>query len=1719
MCKQATMLTLLWVLTASSVLSQNLPRDFVIKNAASGKKFNLPVGIAFAPGNRIFVTEKNGRVYVIQDGEKIADPFIDLESEVLSNESNGMLGIAVDPDFENNRWVYLLYTVDPTGGQDNDIYAFSRLSRYQAKTGNLNEADLSTRQVLIGTDWGDGIIACGLQHVIGTVRFGTDGTLFVGAGEASLAGTVDAGGGHPECFGDDRFSEDEDVGAFRSQYLKSLAGKILRVDPETGRGLPSNPYYTGNPDDKQSKIWAYGLRNPFRFNVRQNGSTNPADGNPGSVYIGDVGWGTWEDLNVSRVGGGENFGWPCFEGPNALSAYQRKNPDHSGCSTIGTAENPAEHTPPSIYWHHTNASQSSPSGFIGASVTAGPFYTGTKYPRDYWNVNFFADFEQAWIKVLEVDDDDNIIEVRDFAQFSGGRFEHGIVDLETDPLTGNVFYVDITRGTVNEIRYTGATVNQDPVAVASADTLFGHAPLAVHFKGSDSFDPDNDDLSFSWDFGNGDTSTRADPVYTYQQNGTFEAKLTVEDESGATSSFFLPEIIVGSLPPSVTILQPGTNASAFADETVLLNGTAVDPDEPESNLQYSWVVDLHHNDHVHPASFQVPGKSGSIVPADHGDPWDLIYLKLTLRVTDSSGLTGVDTGYVVMKAPGEADITHRGTPIALITNPSGNGNPNIGVIKDNVFPPAGGSNPLQQYDTNTGGGARSQDWIGYEFNSTQRFAKLIFQEGVHFADGGWFESLAVQVREDGGWREVHFLNSVPPYPGNNEVNYEMSSLLFSPENGDAIRIIGAPGGSTPFISVGELRVFDSPFGEPAIFQPTDDTRVRATRPDRNYGDEAELHAENTARMSFLKFNVTGVGSQVTRATLQLHAASGTDDGGELFLVSNNHVNSSTPWDEEGLTFNNAPPIAGSALSSSPGNVASGDVVQFDVTEAVTGDGIYSFALENNSFDRAEYSSKEGFHTPELIVLTGGGEAGPFDLFVTEQGNGVVEISPAGQQHDAGAVVQLTARPTPGWTFSHWVGDLTGSDNPAVITMDRDKSITAVFDEVPEETTFTFTPIHDGQVKVTEPGKNYGAKGTAKVTLNKFLSFFKFEVTGLNVAVEHARLRFHVVGSSEDGGAVYSVSNNFLVGGTPWIESILSFSNAPQITGTPVANLGRVTEGTYVEVDVSSVVSGNGTYSFGIKNQVLDEAKYETREGNFPPELIIATEPGHNPVKASDWVADVDWDQKTVVTMNMVESGAALSFSPNQLTFEAGKPYVLKIVNPASNVSKHYFATQEVFPDFYKAIATRKIETADAEYKAPYFRGVELLIGGELEIYFVPVLAGTYDFICTIPGHAIAGMVGQITITGGQGFELDLEVDSQFDMGLTTDARTSGSHDVWATAQDLTVQMVENADGTLSFDPADLNLTRDSGYTINLVNPPGNSSKHYYTAPEFYKTVVTRKAQDSNAEIKVPYFKAIELLTSGATELFMVPTLTGAYDVLCTIPGHKDRGMMGTITVEPAAGPWTLAVTKQGTGSVDLNPPGGEYLDGTVVQVTAVPGSGWQLAGWSGDLSGNANPVTVTMNSDKNVTAIFVQSGGSGGLTFQPTHDGQVKVTAPLKNYGTKTTCKVEMNTFRSFFKFEVSGLTSAVRAARLRLYVAGSSIDGGAVYLVSNDFSGGGPWTEGILNFSNAPELEGSPVGVLGDVTAGSFAELDVTSVIAGNGTYSFGIKNQVLDEAKYETR
>jgi len=162
-------------------------------------------------------------------------------------------------------------------------------------------------------------------------------------------------------------------------------------------------------------------------------------------------------------------------------------------------------------------------------------------------------------------------------------------------------------------------------------------------------------------------------------------------------------------------------------------------------------------------------------------------------------------------------------------------------------------------------------------------------------------------------------------------------------------------------------------GPPAsmTFLPTDDAFTRVEKPGNNYGELAELRVRRPSTdvvTTYLKFNVSGTAGAVVRARIRLYVVNDSKEGGSIYSVSNNYQGTSTPWTETGLVHDNAPTVSGSPLSTL-GPVALNETVEFDVTAAITGDGIYSFAIQNNTTDVVKYSSKEGLVSPELIVET------------------------------------------------------------------------------------------------------------------------------------------------------------------------------------------------------------------------------------------------------------------------------------------------------------------------------------------------------------------------------------------------------------------------------------------------------------------------------------------------------------------------------------------------------------------------------------------------------------------------------------------------------------------------------------------------------------------------------------------------------------------------------
>lgn len=560
---------------------------FANEKVASG--FSAPTGFVFAPDGRIFVWEKAGRVRIFKNGAVLSTPFVDISSHVNTSGDRGLLGLALDPNFETNGYVYLAYVFENGGDPTSTAARTERVTRVQANPNNKDVA-LAGETVILGSkstlpcNSGEDCLEDDVNaHTIDHLLFGPDSKLYVSAGDG----------------GDWRSAT---TGSLRAQNQNSLNGKLLRVNSD-GTAPADNPFYDGT-NSPRSKVYDYGLRNPFRFTFGANNE----------MIIGDVGWATYEEINIGR---GKNFGWPCYEGPYPQSSFQSA---YTQCQNLAASSVAM----PNYYYQHV--------ANVGGCIIMGPYMQNAPYPSQYNNQLYFADFSNQWIKRASLDSTGKITNVTSFATAVNQP-----VFLAKGP-DNNLYWLAIGAGTIYRIRYTG-TLNRPPTAVASANPTAGLSPLQVSFSSAGSSDPDNNPLTYSWNFGDGTSDTSPNPIHTYNATGVqkFTATLTVTDTSGATGTASVV-VTVGSTPPVVTIAAPANNVTVNPGTVVNFSGSATDAEDgniPATSLV--WTEILHHNTHTHLIK-QVTGSSGSFT-ADLPDTIDAYWYELDLTATDSTGVS------------------------------------------------------------------------------------------------------------------------------------------------------------------------------------------------------------------------------------------------------------------------------------------------------------------------------------------------------------------------------------------------------------------------------------------------------------------------------------------------------------------------------------------------------------------------------------------------------------------------------------------------------------------------------------------------------------------------------------------------------------------------------------------------------------------------------------------------------------------------------------------------------------------------------------------------------------------------------------------------------------------------------------------------------------------------------------------------------------------------
>ena len=550
----------------------SVPSGFAETLVASG--IVSPTAMAFAPDGRLFVCEQGGALRVIKNDALLSTPFVTLT--VNSAGERGLLGIAFDPDFANNNFLYVYYTATSPA-------IHNRLSRF---TANGDIAVPGSEVVILDLN----NLSSATNHNGGAIHFGPDGTLFIAVGE--------------------------NANGSNSQTLTNLLGKVLRIN--SNGTIPSdNPFFSTATGNNRA-IWALGLRNPFTFDF-QPGS--------GRLFINDVGQNTWEEINDGIAG--SNYGWP---------------------DTEGATNDPRFRSPLFSYGHGTSAT-------TGCAIAGGAFYNPPvqQFPSQFVGDYFFADLCSGWI--------------RRFHPVNGTAegFATGIsapVDLKVSA-DGSLYYLargsGSNTGVVFKIQHTASQAPSISVHPANQTVSVGSsATFTVQASGTPP-------LSFQWqrnrvDIPGANASSFTVLAAQLSDDGAL-FRCVVSNSFGNATSNEARLTVVANQAPVATITQPAAGTLYTAGQTINFSGTGSDPED--GNLPasaFTWRVDFHHDDHIHPFLAPTVGvTSGSFVVPTTGETSANVFLRIYLTVSDSDGLQNETS----------RDVRPRTATITLATNPSG----------------------------------------------------------------------------------------------------------------------------------------------------------------------------------------------------------------------------------------------------------------------------------------------------------------------------------------------------------------------------------------------------------------------------------------------------------------------------------------------------------------------------------------------------------------------------------------------------------------------------------------------------------------------------------------------------------------------------------------------------------------------------------------------------------------------------------------------------------------------------------------------------------------------------------------------------------------------------------------------------------------------------------------------------------------------------------------
>ena len=627
------------------------PPDSEFQKIVLASGINQPQELAVAPDGRVFFLERTGKVRVWLPASQTTVTAATLSVDITGN--HGLLGLALDPRFASNGFVYLYYSPSTPN--------VDRLSRFTA-TGN----QLGSERVML--EFPAQRQCC---HEGGTVAFGPDGNLYLGTGDnTNESGTS---GYTPIDERSGRASWDAQRSAANS---KDLRGKILRIHPESDGGytIPAENLFSSAASGK-AEIYAMGLRNPYRFSI---------DAATGWLYVGDIGPDApadsilrgprgYDEFNQIRTAG--NYGWPyClatnlpyrdFDYATGVSgpAFSCDDPVNTSPNNTGIRDLPPAR--PAWIWYPDGPSAEFPQ--LGNSTSragmAGPVYhfdaelaSTVKLPADFDNRLFIYDWSRDWIQTVGVSPTGAVLDIEPFLP----SFSFiAPIELEIGP-DGALYLLEWGEGVGHEsgadaklsrIEFKGAG-GANPIAVAKATPDAGPAPLTVSFSSTGSSDPEGGTLKYAWDFtANGSVDSRARfPSFTYTSAGDYTAKLTVTDPEGKTGVATLP-ITAGNTRPIVKLAKPLNGGFFSWGERVSFSASVTDAEDgstptaiPCSSVQV--IPGLGHDDHTHTDASRFSCTGTLTLPAFPGDHANdnVSYVVDAVYTDEGAGAAGALTG-------------------------------------------------------------------------------------------------------------------------------------------------------------------------------------------------------------------------------------------------------------------------------------------------------------------------------------------------------------------------------------------------------------------------------------------------------------------------------------------------------------------------------------------------------------------------------------------------------------------------------------------------------------------------------------------------------------------------------------------------------------------------------------------------------------------------------------------------------------------------------------------------------------------------------------------------------------------------------------------------------------------------------------------------------------------------------------------------------------------